>query len=206
MDSRDVDIGKLRTLLSFDGVDVSNYSDDDLGVLIDSKIVELEGLIGADINPRERSKVLGDYCGDIIELNFYPVVDIVSVFVDDECVPSREYNVNRDLGIIYFDSVKCGSVRILYLSGVSDRDMSHLILPLLKDMIGDTVKYKNINDMIGGYGGVASSMHEGDVSISLGNWGVDGSKGGFGYSGSVNSRIGDLVEKYSARKTRVRWL
>lgn len=204
MDSRIIDIGELRSLLRFDGVD-TDYSDEDLKVLIKSKVNELEGLIKADILPRERTKIEGYFVGDIIELNFYPVISVVNVFVNDEGLHSHEYNVDRDLGIVYFSSIVEGSVRIQYLSGMNDRDLTYVIKPLLMDIVRDTIKYGDINRKLGGYGGLASSMHEGDVSISLANWGVDGSKGGYGYSGAVNNRIDDLVNKYS-RTVRVRWL
>lgn len=199
-----INVDELKSLLKFDGV-TTDYSDEDLELLINAKLVELEGLIKADITPRERTKVEGYFVGDILELNFYPVIKIVRVFVNDECVSPRMFNVDRSLGIIYFKDIVEGSVRVQYLSGMDDRVLHYVIAPLLKDIVRDTIKYGDINRMLGGYGGIASSMHEGDVSISLANWGVDGSKGGYGYSGSVNSRIDDLVDKYS-RTVRVRWL
>lgn len=205
MDVRSIDVGKLRTLLSFEGVDVP-FNDEDLTLLVESKVKELEGIVNIDIVPRERTKVVGDYCGDILELNFYPVIDIVGVYVNDHPVPPMMFNLNRELGIIYFRDNICGSVRVQYLSGVGDRILEYTIIPLLKDIVRDTIRFTNVNSMIGGYGGLASSLREGDVSVSLSNWGVDGSKGGYGYSGGVNSRIDDLVEKYGSRRARVRWL
>lgn len=199
-----IDTQKIRTLLKFDGMDTSDLSDEELEIIIESKINELEGFIGVDLVPRERSKIVSHFHNHILGLNFYPIVDIVGVYVNDCFVKSCHYNVNWKLGIIYFDKPVHGVVRVDYVSGVDTRVFTNSILPLLKDMIGYSISFGNANSRLGGWGYLASSLHEGDVSISFGGGQTNG-KGGYGYSSAINSLIDSLRERYQY-SARVRLL
>lgn len=191
---------KVRTLLKFEGVTV-DFTDEELQVLIDSKIDELEGLIGADIRPHDRQKTIGRFKGKTIQLNFYPVVNVVDVIINGFHLCDYEYRVNYDLGIIYFNHLVKGYVTVNYTTGISDRDFSFIIVPLIKDMVSYALSYNEglkFNKGISGEGTIAS-LKEGDVSI------------GFSYDsslslgGRINTRIEELKNKYSYT-TRVRWI
>ena len=191
---------KIRTLLKFDGVTV-DFTDEELQVLIDAKIDELEGLIGADIRPHDRQKTMGRFKGKVLELNFYPVVQVVDVIVNGCPLHERSYYVNNELGIIYFHHRIKGHVVVYYTTGLSERDFSFIIAPLIKDMVEYTLNYNNgftFTKGLSGDGRIAS-LKEGDVTVSF-NYDSDLTLGG-----RINNRIEDLKNKYNF-STRIRWI
>ena len=163
----DVDINKLKILLKLDGVDISDFSDEELEILVESKIVELESLLGIRIRPFDKSKIMGKFKGKVLELNDYPVLDIADIFVNDKFYPYHKYNVNYDLGIIYFKHFIHGNIRVEYTVGLDEIDFDNLVFPLLKDMIGYGIERAKINGIYGGLNKVASSLKEGDVSVNF---------------------------------------
>ena len=199
----EVDTETLRTLLKFNGI-TTEYTDTELEILYNSKINELEGLVGVDINPHERVKVTRRFHNDVIGLNFYPVISITNVYIDDNIVDPTLYNVNWDLGLIYFKDYTEGVLKVEYTSGVSEADFTYLISPLIQDMITYTISFGNVNSKLGGWGYVASSLHEGDVSMNFSNGATSGGVGSYGYSGAINNKIDELKKKYS--NARVRWV
>lgn len=198
-----VDLDKLKILLKFDGVEFDS-TDEELEILVKSKLVELESLIGVKINPSDKTKVMRKFKGKLLELNYYPIVNVADVFVNDYYLHSSEYNVNYDLGIIYFRKYTVGSIRVNYTVGFDDVDFEYLILPLLKDMVGYTIRYGKVNMLYGGINGIASSLKEGDVSVNFSSNNLNGA-GVYGYDGGINNRIDELKKKYGS-SARVRML
>jgi len=197
-----VDINKLRTLLKFDGV-VGDFTDEELQILVESKINELEGITGINFHPSDETKIVGKFKGKVFELNDYPVTQVVNVFVNDCPLRRSEYNVNYDLGIIYFKHFVKGSVKVQYSVGFSEIDFEYSIFPLIKDMVAYTISFGKSNLSLGGWGYLASSLKEGDVSINFSS-GATGD-GAYGYTGSINNKIDELKKKY-AYSARVRWI
>lgn len=195
-----IDTAKVRTLLKFEGI-TTEFTDEELQILIESKLDELEGLIGANIRPRDRTKTINNFKGKVLELNFYPITQIVDIIVDCHHLNKCDYHVNKDLGIIYFNCPIQGHVTVQYSTGLDDRDFSFLIIPLIKDMVAYTLTYEDglkYDNGISGEGRI-SSLKEGDVSI------------GFSYDSSLTlgariyNRIDELKSKYMY-SARVRWL
>ena len=194
---RDIDIGELRTLLKFEGVVLDDFTDDELELLVKSKIRELEGLIGFNITPTDRTQVTKGFRGTVYDLNFYPVINLYKVYVDDIPLPIDEFNFNSRLGVIYFEKpLYKSNLRILYTTGVNDKDYYNLIVPLLKDMVAYTVGYGKANQTLNGLGGFVNSMHEGDTSLSLGSKSSSGGVGDYGYNSGINTKIDDLRKRY----------
>lgn len=200
----DVDIDKLKILLKLDGVDISDFSDDELEILVESKIVELESLLGVKIRPFDKSEIRGKFKGRVLELGDYPILDIADIFVNDKFFPYKKYNVNYELGIIYFEHFIVGNVRVEYTVGLDEIDFDYLIFPLLKDMIGYGIEHAKINSKYGGLNKVASSLKEGDVSVNFSSTNFSG-VGAYGYDGGINNRIDELKKRFSYR-ARVMWL
>lgn len=199
----DIDVNKLKTLLKFDGVEF-DFTDEELEILVKSKLTELESLIGVKIRPSDKTKIMGKFKGKLLELNYYPVLNVVDVYVNDKCLPPCEYNVNYNLGIIYFRKYISGNVRVNYTIGFDEFDFEYTVLPLLKDMVGYNIRYGKINMMYGGINGIASSLKEGDVSVNFSSNNLNG-VGVYGYDGGINNRIEDLKKKYGY-SARVRML
>lgn len=185
------DITKLKTLLKFEGIDLTDFTDEELKIIVDSKMDELSGLTGLDIKPVHRKHIQKSFNGDILELPFYPVYDLNTVKIDGECVSSEIYTVNQKLGLIYFTKKVQGFVEVKYISGLSDEAIKTLINPLIKEMVAYAFTYNQW-----GMGGPVSSIKEGDVSV---NYDTSNSKGNM-----IINRIEDIKKRYST--ARVKWL
>ena len=73
-------------------------------------------------------------------------------------------------------------------------------------MIGYNITMSNVNNRLNGMGGMVTSMHEGDVSLSFGSMNGNSSGGNnYGYSPGINTRIDELIKKYKY-SARVKWL
>lgn len=186
-----IDIPKMRTLLKFEGINLDNYTDDELKILAESKVNELSGLLGLDINPVHRLQTVTQFKGEIVRLDFYPVYDFDSIRVNGECICRKDYHVDFRLGLIYLHKFISGDVEIKYISGLSDDFITNTINPLIKDMITYTVTYNQW-----GMGGPVSSIKEGDVSV---NYDTSNSLGN-----RINNTIADIKSRYSS--ARIRWL
>lgn len=201
---RNIDINKIKTLLKFEGINV-DVTDEELQILVESKLKELEGIINADIYPQDRTDIQGSFKGKVYELINYPVLNIHRVFINDKCVHKEHFNVNYDVGIIYFDKTYYDvNIRIQYTTGIPDYDFEFLIIPLIKDMVGYTITSGLVNSKLGGLNGFVTSLHEGDVSMSFGN-GNGGSNNNYGYNAGVNSKIDELKNRY-LYSARVRFI
>ena len=185
------DINEFRTLLKFEGISLDDYTDEELNILINSKITELKGLIGIDITPVHRRDTKHNFKGDTLRLDFYPVYDLAEITLNNCPVHPRDYHINRDLGIIYFDENKNGNLEVKYLSGISDDVLNSSIIPLVREMVIYSLTYNKA-----GVGDAVSSIKEGDVSI---NYDTNNGRGS-----RINSRISDLKNRYNS--ARLRWL
>lgn len=186
-----IDIAKLRTLLKFEGITLEDVTDDELKVLVDSKLSELEGLTGLNIKPSHRLETKTKFKGDILRLDFYPVLDFNSIRVNGHCLPPTKYHLNSRLGLVYFHRIIHGNVTVKYLSGADDEFIESVVAPLIKDMVAYTVTYNRL-----GLGGPVSSIKEGDVSV---NYDTNNS-----YGKRISNAIADVKLKYNT--ARLRWL
>ena len=186
-----INAAKIRTLLKFEGINLDNFTDEELDLLIDSKISEIESLTGLAIKPKHRRQVESYFKGNMIRLEFYPVIDFNRLLICDTCVCSKHYSINLELGIIYLDKIYKGSVVVEYMSGQNDDFIDNIIAPLVKDMVAYAVTYNKF-----GMGGPVSSIKEGDVSV---NYDTNN-----GYGSRIANAITDMKSKYCS--ARLRWL
>ncbi len=186
-----IEVSKLRTLLKFEGISLDDFTDDELTVLIESKVNELTGLLGLDVNPVHRKQHITRFNGEIIRLDFYPVYDFNNITVDNKCLSPEKYRVDYSLGLIYLDEIITGDVDVKYISGLDDDFLNNTITPLIKDMVTYTVTYNQW-----GMGGPVSSIKEGDVSV---NYDTNN-----GLGNRINNTIADIKSRYAS--ARIRWL
>lgn len=187
-----MNVEELRILLKFEGIDLSNYSDDELNILIASKTRELAGLIGLDIEPSHRIQTVSDFKGKRLRLDFYPVLDLVQLKYNGCPLKSCKYTLNEKLGIITFKDYLHGPVTVKYLSGFSEDLINGFINPLIADMVADTLSKDKSLGLVDG----VSSIKEGDVSVS---YDTSNSR-----TNRINSRIEDIKNRFSS--ARIRWL
>lgn len=185
-----LDIEELRILLKFEGIDLTDYTDEEITVLINSKTRELKGLLGLDIIPVHRKETSHHFRGEKLRLDFYPVKEMHAVIVDGEYLKHKDYSVDYNLGILRFKNKQYGSnVTVEYLSGLSDDDMETLIKPLISDMVIYTLTSTDPSSPEG-----LSSVKEGDVSVS---YDTSNSRGAL-----INNRITDIRNRFNSARLR----
>lgn len=178
-----ISVDTINSLLSLEGID-EEISEDELNILMNSKLTELESLVSVDITPKTRKQYDFHFSGKKFELNFYPVRELTKLTLDD--VEFTDFLLNDDLGIIYFDKYVSGKLKVEYVSGLSDHEINSYFNPLLQEMILYTMTMRNIAG-----DGVLSSIKEGDVSI---NYDTSNSRGN-----RIWLRINELKSMYSTR-------
>ena len=175
-------IETVNTRLAIEGLEEiseSTYED-----IIQKKILELESIIGVDLNPRNRKQYTHKFKGEIYQLNFYPVQKISSIKINN--TPLEDYFLNEESGIIYLDHTIYGKVLVNYTTCISQDEFEHYFKGLLTDM----VIYQILSDE-SDVDGVVSSLREGDVSVG---YDVSNSLGN-----RIWTRISELKDKYSTR-------
>ncbi len=194
-------VDELRTLLKFDGV-TTDFTDEELELLIKVKTKEIESLTGVDITPHDRLKTLGRFKGKMVQLSHYPVISVANVYINGHRLHTHDFSTNNKLGIIYFNHRIKGNLRIEYTTGLDEYEYAELITPLLKDMVGYTISFGRTNDNLNGLAPFLSSLKEGDVSIGFSN---NSTNGGYGYNIGIANRIDNLRNRFMF-STRLRWI
>ena len=185
-----MDKKKLKTLLKLEGILPDDITDDDLEILLESKKSELDGLLPFDIYPKDRKQIIHEFKGKLLELDYYPILQVARIYYKHKPLHPKEYSVNGELGIIYFNKHLTGSVRIDYTSGFDELEYAHTIDPLLKEMVAYTLTYNKWR-----MGDNISSIKEGDVSV---NYDTNNGRGTI-----ITNRINELKNQYTAR---IRWI
>ena len=124
--------------------------------LIKSKI---SAYIGIPIKPTLFTQIEKSFDGETLIVDIFPIRDIVSLQIDDKLLTSDDYQLDSDAGLIYFKENHEGFLELKYNAGLSDSQIELYINPLVHDM----VEYENDT----GWTKNATSIHEGDVSISI---------------------------------------
>lgn len=145
---------ELQQYLDFKGVDTSDLSVEDLDYFIRLKMEEIQSLTGVPIFPVQHEYFKRRFRSDHVILPFYPLHQIISLTVNGE---EPLYDYVAETGIIYFDKVVRGIIKIEYKVKISDSSLAELIDPLIRDM----AEYGLTSDPTVG----ANSVKEGDVTV-----------------------------------------
>lgn len=213
-----INIDELKTLLKFDGIDLSDISDEELTVLVNAKIQELESYIGVDIYPVDRTQITHNWNGSVYELDHYPILQVAHLYLNDKTVCRSDYNVDYNLGVIYFhkkhvkpplhyyprrfgkgyNRTRGDVIKVEYTTGLDERILTSMVVPLIKDMLGYTFSLAKANQKLGGLAGFVNSVKEGDLSMNFGSVGANSGGNGvnYGYNNGINNRIDELKRKY----------
>ena len=180
-----IDVTSLRQQLSLEGIPHEDYTDDNLRLLLTNIINELAGYTNAPINPITHKRIIRDFKSDMLELDYYPVVEISSLQVGSKTLSDDDYVLDESLGILYFHSLQSGLLSCQYVCRLSDTVIDNIINPLVFDMI----KYRLTTNFSNT--GVMTSVKEGDVQV---NYDTSTSLGNL-----IQSRINNLKSTYSIR-------
>lgn len=179
-----ITVNSLKKQLSVQNISF-DLSDEDLGLLLSNTVLELMGYTNAPINPLTHKKIIRDFKGDMLELDYYPISTINSLKVGSSELTTEDYIIDDMLGILYFNSVLSGLLSVEYSCQIPDEIIDNTVNPLLFDII----KYKLTTNFSSD--GVLSSVKEGDVQV---NYDISSSLGNL-----IQSRINNLKNSYSVR-------
>ena len=140
--------------MSEETIDASDNSE--LEEFIKQKI---SAYIGVPLTPREFTQLEHNFDDNVLIVDKYPIHEILSLKINNQELTDNDYILDSNSSIIYFNKHYNGLLLLEYTVCLSDEDIEMYITPLVKDMVDyelDTGWTKN-----------ASSIHEGDVSISI---------------------------------------
>lgn len=144
---------------------------------IESYILEAKMLCDVPLNGESYEDYKPSFSGDTYVTQQYPLQSVTSITLNGvEVTPEKVTNE----GVIYFSSTKQGKLVVQYTVGMSETDISSLLVPLVVALIENKV---GLN---------LSSVTEGDVSVTYNNsTGVS--------STTIDSLVEEIRERYSSR-------
>lgn len=184
MNNFDFNIIELKNYLKMNNITL-DLTDEELINLCEVKLNQLEGLIGININPKVNTIYINNFSSDVIFLDYYPVISIQKLTIDDKELDSNDYNIVLKEGIIYFNHIFKGKIELEYLAGFTQQEFNSNIQSLLYDIILYTFQ-KADNQF-----GEISSITEGNVSISYNS--------NTSLYTQINNKINSLKNKYHCR-------
>lgn len=173
-----ISVTELKTMLTIRGISTT-LTDEQLTTLINFKTEELAGLICKDIEPTIHTEFIKGFCEDRILLDFYSVQEVNYVCLDGKLINKKDYYVDHDSGVVFFNEPLSGDLKIEYLAALPSTIISRVVVPLIVDMI----QYQITEISRGGVGDF-SSVKEGDVQV---NYNSETTLGG-----RINNRIYEL--------------
>ena len=177
-------IEQFKAILTLEGIS-SELSDEDIKLLLESKITELIGYTNIEINPTNHKDIHRNFESNLYEVDFYPVQEISDFKIGSKTLTSDDYILDEERGILYLHSIMSGMLVVEYVSGLSEKDINGKIIPLIFDM-GKYMLSTNFQNT-----GSISSMKEADVSV---NYDTSTSLGNL-----ILSRINNLKSSHSCK-------
>lgn len=190
MSETEITVQEVRDALDAYGIEYE-LSDAQIQMLINIKTEELQSSICVHIGPMIDSYEDWDFSGDRFFLPYYPVINLMSVKVNNTVVLDCKYKERT--GLVKLPTRMSGDLEVVYTYGL--RLNNHLKM-LIIDMICNSIR-------IGSSSTTSSStttnnistIREGDVSISYSNSTSDVDKA----SDSINQRVDWLRNEYAGR-------
>lgn len=145
--------------------------------LTESLKKRLEVEIGMPLDPRSAKQIDTEFKDNVILTNFFPISEINTLKIDNECVPCSKYTVSEDEGIIYLNEVMAGTLYLEYTYALPEEEYIGL-LNMMMEYETDTNPYTN-----------ATSVREENVSVSYDSSTTKGAL--------IQSLITDLRTRYN---------
>jgi hypothetical protein len=175
-----ISVEELKTRFHLADVDYSEYSDADLESLITLTIQQIENITDLPIlEPRTITEFNKVSWLDVYVTDFYPIAE-PSVTLNEQEVDLK-YIDNRN-GILYFTTKQSGDLKVEY-------DIIYDNISLLQDLITNMIIIDIEGDTLNGQW---NSIHEGDVSVSVGG-------NGSSLYEKVDKTLNDLSGYYKPR-------
>ena len=178
-------VDEFKSLCNLEKISLNDLSDNDIKLLLQTKISELSAYTGLELCPSNHKEIKRDFSNDVYEVDFYPVKEISNFTIGSKTLTSDDYVLDAERGILYLHSNMSGMLVIEYVSCLPDSVILSKIKPLLFDM-GKYMVTTNFST-----NGTISSVKEGDVQV---NYDTSSSLGGL-----IMARIDNLKNSYSTR-------
>lgn len=170
----------LKELLTSQGLS-NEYTDIQLQSMIDEALNYIIFAAEIDIFPQSHVDIEPRFKGYKHLLNYYPVEKVESITIQDK--PITEYELDKEIGIIYFPEFHHGMLKIEYSTCMSEEDIKTYVNPVL----GKLILYNLNNDPTHD----ATTYKEGEVSITLDPALTDGAV--------VNQMINTLKNRFQCK-------
>jgi hypothetical protein len=179
-----ISVDELKTRLRLARIDFSDYTDTDLESLITLTIKQIENETDLPIlEPRTIVEFNKVSWSEVYVTDFYPIAE-PSVTLNGQDADLK-YIDNRN-GILYFTTKQIGDLKVTY-------EIQYDNISLLQDLITDMIAIDIEGDSLNGQW---NSIHEGDVSVSIG-----------GNGSSLYEKVNDTLNNLSGYfKPRVKIL
>lgn len=132
--------------------------DEEYESLLNSVKSSLSQRLDFPAEPTQFKQIEDDFNNKKLIVDFFPVLEINSLKIDETIIEDVDYEIDNDLGIIYFKNTHQGFLKLEYVAGLTEEQYNQYITPLLLDMMKYNLSDDTFKDV--------SSMTEGNVSIS----------------------------------------
>lgn len=155
-----ITLSQLKEQLELHGV-TYDLDDSELALLLHNTITQLIGYTNLPILPRSYKQIDPHFEGKTIELDYYPVSDIVLIQIGSKQIGDNDYILDDDHAILYLHTPMSGILVVEYIVQIPDR-LYHSVNSLIFDLIKLNLK-NNFEDT------AFSSVKEGDVTVQYDN-------------------------------------
>jgi hypothetical protein len=175
-----ISVDELKTRLRLAKIDFSDYTDTDLESLITLTIKQIENITDLPIlEPRTITEFNKVSWLDIYVTDYFPIVN-PNVTLNEQDVELKY--IDNLKGLLYFTTKQIGDLKVTY-------NLQYNNISLLQDLITDMIVIDIEGDSLNGQW---NSIHEGDVSVSIGG-------NGSSLYEKVNDTLNDLSGYFKPR-------
>lgn len=169
----------LKQFLIDDGFELT---DEEFNKLLSRVKVEVNQKLDFPITATSFTQTQKSFNGSVLVVDMFPLQSIHSLKIGEYCLhEDKDYQINFDDGIIYFNRTWNGFLRLEYIAGLTDNDYNTYITPLILQLLEYHLDKTPNKD--------ASSIKEGEITITYDNTTLT--------SNRINTMIQELNNRYT---------
>ena len=183
-----VNCAEIKNHLKLEGINIEEYSDEDIEYLIQNTLEYITGLLDYPLEPIAHKQITHLNHNQSIVLDHYPIETIQSVTLNKKEITPTEYTIDNEAGILYIYQINpIGEIIIEYTSCIHETILKYQIKPLIKDILTYNLDKSIYNN--------ATSIKEGDVQVNFDNTTLLGNQ--------INNRLESLKYTLNGARTRI---
>lgn len=169
----------LKQFLIDDGFELT---DEEFNKLLSRVKVEVNQKLDFPVTATSFTQTQKSFNGSVLVVDMFPLQSIRSLKIGEYCLhEDKDYQINFDDGIIYFNRTWNGFLRLEYIAGLTDNDYNTYITPLILQLLEYHLDKTPNKD--------ASSIKEGEITITYDNTTLT--------SNRINTMIQELNNRYT---------